>query len=207
LLGILVVSLASLAWAGVPDLGLSTAEIPAGSDGALVFSTPNAQGEAFTAAFLPGGAVVDATITVTLIDTNADPIFLYPLADMWLETSLDGLSYCSGGTVADQSTDENGQTTFSNPIAGGGYTNPASEATLVMVAGAPISGGGVDVQFNGPDISGDLNVNLTDIVQFTNLLGGNFADHPLFAGDFNYDGTINLSDIVRFTGGIGAACP
>ena len=207
LLGILVVSLASMAWAGVPDLVLSQAEIPAGADGALVFSTPNAQGEAFTAAFAPGGAVVDATISVTLIDTNGDPIFLYPFEDLWLETSLGSLSYCSGGTVADQSTDEMGMTTFSNPIAGGSYTDPASEMTMVMVAGAPISGGGVDVQFNSPDISGDLTVNLTDIVFFTDMLGGDFTDNPLFAGDFNYDGQINLSDIVRFTPGIGAACP
>lgn len=207
LLGILVVSLASMAWAGVPDLNLSTASIDAGAAGAAVFSIPNGQGEAFTNAFLPGGTVVDATISVTLIDTNTDPIFLYPFEDLWLETSLGSLVYCSGGTVADQSTDEMGMTSFSNPIAGGSYTDPSSESTMVMVAGAPIAGGGVDVQFNSPDISGDLSVNLTDIVAFTVLLGGDFTDHPLFAGDFNNDGTINLSDIVRFTPGIGAICP
>jgi hypothetical protein len=207
LLGILVVGMASMAWAGVPDLNLSSATIPAGADGALVFSIPNGQGEPFTNAFLPGAVVVDATITVQLIDTNTDPIFLYPFEDLWLETSLGNLAYCSGGTVADQSTDENGETTFSNPIAGGSYTDPASETTLVIVAGAPIAGGGVDVQFNSPDISGDLVVNLTDIVFFTNLIGGDFSDNPQFAGDFNNDGTINLLDIVRFTPGIGATCP
>lgn len=203
LLGILVVSVASMAWAGVPDLNLSTATIPAGSQGASIFTVPNGTGEAFDNAFLPGGGVVDATITVTLIDTNTDPIFLYPFEDLWLETSLGGLVSCSGGTVADQSTDENGQTTFSVAKLGGGFTDPASEMTLVMVAGAPIAGGGVDVQFNSPDISGDLVVNLTDIVTFTGFLGGGYS----FSGDFNNDGVINLSDIVRFTGGIGAACP
>jgi hypothetical protein len=75
------------------------------------------------------------------------------------------------------------------------------------VAGAPIAGGGVDLQFNSPDINGSLDVNLSDVVAFTQLLGGNFADHPLFAGDYNNDGTINLSDVVRFTGGIGSQCP
>ncbi len=207
LLGILVVGMASLAWAGVPDLNLSTAEIQAGAAGASVFSVPNAAGNGFDEAFLFPGTVVDATISVQLIDTNTDPIFLYPFEDLWLETSLGNLSFCSGGTVADASTDENGDTTFSNPIAGGGYTDPSTEMTLVMVAGAPIAGGGVDVQFNSPDINGDLVVNLSDIVAFTQLLGGNFGDNPLFAGDFNNDGVINLSDVVRMTGGIGASCP
>jgi len=207
LLGIMVVGVASMAWAGVPDLNLSTAAIPAGADGALVFSIPDQTGEPFTNAFLPGGAAGDATIAVTLVDTNGDPIFQYPFEDLWLESSLGGLVYCSGGTVADASTDENGETTFSNPIAGGSYTDPGSELTEVMVAGAAIAGGGVDVQFNSPDISGDLVVNLTDIVNFTSLLGGDFSQHPEYAGDFNNDGVINLSDIVRFTSGIGAACP
>jgi hypothetical protein len=207
LLGIMVVGMASLAFAGVPDLNLSTASIQAGAGGASVFSVPNGNGNGFDEAFLFPGTVVDATISVTLIDTNTDPIFLYPFEDLWLETSLGNLTFCSGGTVADASTDENGQTTFSNPISGGSYTDPTSEMTMVMVAGAPIAGGGVDVQFNSPDISGDLVVNLTDIVAFTQLLGGDFSSHPLFAGDFNNDGTINLSDIVRFTPGIGAQCP
>jgi hypothetical protein len=206
LLGIMVVGMASLAWAGVPDLNLSSAEIMAGSDGASVYSLPNGNGSGLDEAFLAGGAVVDATITVQLIDTNTDPIFLYPFEDLWMETSLANLSFCSGGTVADASTDVNGETTFSNPIAGGSYTDPTTERMLVMVAGAPIAGGGVDVQFNSPDISGDLVVNLTDIVAFTQLLGGDTSSHPLFAGDFNNDGTINLSDIVRFTPGIGANC-
>jgi hypothetical protein len=207
LLGIMVVGAASVAWAGVPDLNLSTASIPAGAEGALVFSIPDQTGEPFTNAFLPGGVTGDATISVQLVDTNGDPIFQYPFEDLWLETSLGGLVFCPGGNTADASTDENGETTFSNPIAGGSYTDPSVERTEVIVAGAPISGGGVDVQFASPDISGDLAVNLTDIVNFTALLGGVFNEHPLHAGDFNNDGVINLSDIVRFTSGIGAGCP
>jgi hypothetical protein len=145
LLGIMIVGVASLAWAGVPDLNLSTAQISPAVAGSSVFSIPNGNGSGFDEVFLFFGLVVDATITVQLIDTNTDPIFLYPFEDLWLETSLGNLSFCSGGTVADASTDENGETTFSNPIAGGSYTDPASETTLVIVAGVPIAGGGVDV--------------------------------------------------------------
>jgi hypothetical protein len=203
LLGIFVVSMASLAWAGVPDLNLSTATIDPAANGASVFNIPNGAGVGFDEAFL-GGAPVDATITVTLIDTQGDPIFLYPFEDLWLETSLGGLAYCSGGTAADASTDEMGMTTFSNPLAAGGYT--PGESTVVLVAGAPLAGGGLDITYNSPDINGDLTVNLSDIVAFTTLLGGDFGTHPLYAGDFNDDGTLNLSDIVRMTSGIGAAC-
>ena len=78
----------------------------------------------------------------------------------------------------------------------------------VMINGdALTTNPGLPLKFNSPDINGDLVVNLSDIVAFTQLLGGNFGDNPLFAGDFNNDGTINLSDVVRMTGGIGAACP
>ena len=200
LLGILVVSLASLAWAGVPDLINSTATIDVAADNASMFNTPAAGGSTFTEAFAAGGGTVDATITLTLIDTDGLPIFLYPFEDLWLETSGGSLVFCGGGTVADQSTDDLGQTTWSGALAAGGYT--PGEATVVMVAGAPLTST-VLITYNSADINGDLLVNLSDIVAFTALLGGDFANHPLYAGDFSNDGLINLSDIVRFTGGIG----
>ena len=202
LLGILVVSLASLAWAGVPDLVESDAEIAAEAVGASMFNTPNANGSDFTQAFGAGG-FVDATITLTLIDTDGLAIFLYPFEDLWLETSAGGLKFCSGGTVADQSTDELGQTTWTNALAAGGYS--PGETTNIMVAGAPLTTT-LDIIYNSADINGDLVVNLPDIVAFTQLLGGDYSTHPLYAGDFNNDGQINLPDIVRMTGGIGTAC-
>lgn len=203
LLGILVVSLASMAWAGVPDLIDSSATVDPAAVGASVFNRPDDNGRGFDQAFAAGGADVDATITLILVDTDGLPIFLYPFEDLWLETSNDGLAFCSGGTVADQSTDEMGMTTWSNPMAAGGYTT--GEQTVVIVAGAPL-GTQVDVTYNSPDINGDLIVNLSDIVAFTQLLSGDFSSHPLYAGDFNNDTEINLSDIVRMTGGIGTAC-
>jgi hypothetical protein len=189
--------LASLAFANVPDLVLSDAAIAPGAVGASVFVLPNATGANFAVASLPGGTV-DATITVTLVDEFGDPIFLYPFEDMWLETSLGGLVFCPGGTVADASTDALGETTFSNPIAGGG--NSLGEVVMVMIAGAPLVDT-VNLTFNSADINGDLLVNLSDIVNFTPMLNS-----YNYNGDFNNDGVINLSDIVRFTPGIGTTC-
>jgi len=204
LLGIMVVSLASLAWAGVPDLNLSTATIPAGAAGASVFTLPNGGGVGFDAAFAAGAVVVDATITLTLIDTNGDPIFQYPFEDMWLETSADGLTYCANGTAADASTDINGITHWTNPVLGGGYS--IGETVNVYIAGSPLAGGGLNLTFNSADINGDLSVNLSDIAAFTQVLGGNYVNNPKYAGDFNNDNVINLSDIVRMTAGIGTHC-
>ncbi|MBD3220168.1 hypothetical protein GF314_02920 [bacterium] len=198
LLGALVVSLASMAWAGVPDLDNSTAVIDAAADGASVYVLPNGTGSAFTEAFAAGGTTVDATITLTLVDTQGLPIFLYPFEDLWLDTTGGNFAYCEGGTVADQSTDEDGITTWTNPLNAGGSSEGFQ--TQVFVAGAPLSGG-LNITYNSADMNGDLLVNLSDIVPFTQTLSA--YD---YSGDFNNDGIINLSDIVRFTPGIGTSC-
>lgn len=196
LLGALVVSLASMAWAGVPDLTNSIAETDAPA-GTSVYVLPNGTGTAFTEAFGPDGSSVDATITLTLIDTEGNPIFLYPFEDLWLEAG-GNFAYCEGGTVADQSTDEMGMTMWTNPLNAGGSS--AGSQTQVFVAGSALAGG-LDITYNSADLNGDLLVNLSDIVPFTQML----AAYD-YAGDFNNDGVINLSDIVRFTPGIGSSC-
>ena len=203
LLGVLVVSLASLAWAGIPDLVESTATIDAAAEFSSMFNTPARGGSSFDDAFANGGGSVDATITLTLIDTEGLPMFLFPLEDMWLETSGGSLVFCGNGTAADASTDELGQTTWTGTLAAGGYT--PGEVTEIMINGAPLLAT-LTITYNSADINGDLTVNLSDIVAFTALLGGDFGTHPLYAGDFSNDGIINLSDIVRFTGGIGHNC-
>jgi hypothetical protein len=199
LLGALVLSLASFAVAGVPDLNASTASIDPSAAGASVFVVPNGTGAAMTGAFLPGGASVDATISLTLIDTEGNPIFQYPFEDLWLATSGGSLNFCDGGTAADASTDINGQTTWSNPLAAGGST--MGETAQVIVAGVPLAGAGLNIIFNSSDMTGDLAVNLSDIGAFTPLLGGS-----AYEGDFNYDGEVGLSDIARFVPTIGSGC-
>ena len=203
LLGILVVSLASLAWAGVPDLVNSEITIPDGVASAHMSNTPLGGGSSFDEAYGVGGAV-DATITLLLIDLDGNPIFLFPLADLWLETNQGSLQYCNGGTVADGSTDVNGETTWSNALFAGGYTLPG-EATRAMIAGAPLVST-VPISHNSPDISGDLQVNSTDNTFFAQLLFENYTNNPLFAGDYDNSGTINLTDITLYTRAIGDVC-
>ncbi len=200
LLGVMVVSLASVALAGVPDLVNSTAVVPDGAAGASVFVLPNGQGVGFDEAFGAGGGVVDATITLTLVDALGNPIFLYPFEDLWLETSGGGLAACSNGTGADGSTNVSGQTTWTASPAAGGHTE--GETVLVMIAGAALSGGGLNMTFNSADINGDLSVNLTDIVAFSQAMTSGYA----YSADFNNDGSLNLSDIVRLAGGNGVSC-
>ena len=202
LFGALVVSLASLATAGVPDLNTSTASIDPAADGANVFVVPNATGAAFTEAKVQqgggGNVTVDATITVTLRDTQGNLIFGYPFEDMWLETDGGGLAYCEGGTVADGSTDVNGETEWVNPLAGGG--NSFGEFTQVYVAGSPLAQT-LNITYNSADINGDLQINLTDVNLFTPMLTGYDQE-----GDYNNDGSVNLTDVNLFVPAIGTGC-
>jgi hypothetical protein len=200
LLGIMVMSLASLAWAGVPDLTLSSAEIDPAADGASVFIIPNGQGAAFDEAVLPDGSIVDATITLTLVDGDANPIFGYPFEDMWIETTGGSFAPCAGNATADASTDEMGMTEWQLPLTAGGSS--FNENVLVYVAGTALTGSGINLTFNSPDMNGDLNINLSDIGLFTPMIGSD-----TYEGDFNYDGTVNLSDIGLFTPAIGTSCP
>ena len=101
LTAMLVLCLAGIGLADVVDPELCTATIDPAAEGASIFSLPNGAGEPFTSAFAPGGASVDATITLTVISTQGTPIVGYPLEDMWLESSASGLVFCPGGTCAD----------------------------------------------------------------------------------------------------------
>lgn len=187
LLGIMVLSLASVSWAGVPDLDLSTAVTA--SPGASLFSLPNGQGAPFTAALGAGGVAVDATITLTLVDNLGEPIFGYPFDDMWLETSGGSLVYCSRGTAADASTDSDGIATWTNPVEAGNST--AGEVVMVMIAGSPLSDT-IEMTFNSADMNGDLVVNLLDFSAFGGIF---FSGSYDYAADFNFDGIVNLLDL------------
>ncbi len=75
---------------------------------ATVMVVPDRSGDALTAAMLPHGGKVDATITIYLRDCADIPIPLFPSEDMWLESTDGGLVSCTGGTIADANTDANG---------------------------------------------------------------------------------------------------
>jgi hypothetical protein len=191
---------ASFATAGVPDLGLSTAATAyTGAGTAVLFNIPNGGGSAFTAARDLSGAV-DATVTLTLIDGLGAPIANFPAEDMWLESSDGGMAFCTGGTTADLNTDVNGQTQWVTPLAAGGQSQALTD---VMISGAALTSGSLAIGHNSADISGDGNVNLTDVPLFVADFYGAYA----FRSDFSFDGNINLSDVVKMGTAIGASCP
>jgi len=199
LLGILVVSLASVAWAGVPDLDLSVATTTAPA-GASVFNLPNGAGDPLTHALMPNGTVVDATITLTLVDALGEPIATYPSEDLWLETTGGSFSYCPNGTAAGSVTDANGQTRWNNELLAGGSS--FGNLVVVMVAGAALNQAGLDIVFNSADIDGDLVSNVSDLTPFATDYFGAYN----YRSDFVRDGAINVSDLTQFARGYGSSC-
>lgn len=205
----------SMCFAGVPDLTNSTAA-SASSVVASVFTRPDGQGNSINACKIIGSTTpADATITLHVFDVFNAPIFLYPFEDMWLESAAGGLILCNGGSVADASTDINGDTTFSGPLyAGGGSAydpGVSTEQCIIMIDGYPLAGGGVDVIFNSADLDGNLIVGTQDAVVFTPLYAGLTAD-PLNPGydytvDYYFDHAINLQDVVLFAGSLNTQCP
>jgi len=199
-LGLFLLGATGVVASNVPDVNLSTATIAPEANGANIFVVPDGSGQPFTQAHAPGGALVDATITLTLVDTQGDAIYLYPHEDLWLETSGNGLVPCAGGTIADHSTDFVGQTTWSDPPRAGG--NSHGEVVQVHVGGMPLGGPGLNLTFNSADINGDLEIDLSDIATFTPMLSTYSVD-----GDFNHDGVVDLSDVARFVNAVGVSCP
>ena len=187
------------ALANIPFPDLCQLNNPAGSDGATVYVVPNGSGASFTDGRLPGGVAVDATLTLTVVNSDGDPIANYPASDIWLVTTGGGLATC-GLAHPGSATDTNGQTTWEDPLFGGGnsLTNEESQA---IIANQPVPDT-ADVDYVSADISGDLTVNLSDITVFTQAIG---AYNPV--ADFNNDQVVNLSDITLMAQAIGAACP
>jgi hypothetical protein len=196
----------TLGVAGVPDLVNSNADLPAGTPQVSVFLTPDGTGNLMTesrAITTPPLDVVNATITVTLLDAGMNPVFAYPFEDMWLETTLGGLVACTNGTLANANTDINGVSTFVGPFYAGGYSNKvAGELTQVIINGSPLVNEDLNVLFNSADIFPSGAVDLSDVSVFSGLYGGTG-----YAADFFYDGIVNLSDLVLFSSAVNVVCP
>lgn len=215
----LISLVASMGFAGVPDHAASTATYAAGPTLVSVFTNVDGQGNPINGAKAAASSTpVDATITVTVIDTFGNPIFQYPFEDMWLETANGGLLLCNGGSVSDASTDVNGQTTFSGTLFAGGcsfYDLTSNEQTVVIIDGNPITSGGsaMDIIFNTADLSGDLLVGVQDTALFKPLyIGGttgtmDYAVDFLYSVDYYFDERITLSDLVLYAGVANTTCP
>lgn len=202
---IVCLGLASLSFAGQPDLTQSSFVAASGSAEVSVFCAPNGSGKALTEAKLEAGGETDATITLTLLDAGGNPIYLYPFEDMWLETSLGGLIPCNGGTTADFSTDINGQTTFSGALFAGGFSDRgAGETCVVMVNGSVVVQAGLPILFNSGDLDGNLQVDLSDTIIFVPLYTDGSYHYQV---DYFFDGQKTLSDLIFYAGSLSTSCP
>jgi hypothetical protein len=195
-------ALPCLAQTGIPDLSHSLAFIAYDGPGTpSLLVVPDGNGRPFTEAHDEDGNLVDATITLYMLDVDENPIASFPFEDLWLESMDSGLVFCNGGTTADHNTDPNGQTEWVNPLFAGGHS---PGPVLVLINGAALdTNPGLPLKFNSPDITGDLVVNLYDLQVFSEDY---FSDYQ-FRCDFFGDGALNLVDVVVFAQNYLAQCP
>ena len=187
---------------GIPDLDQSIVSwgLPAGESATLLV-VPDGSGPRVTGARRSNGMLVDATITLTMIDACGDLICCFPAEDMWLESQDQGLVLCAGGSIADHNTSQLGQTEWTAPLKAGGHSQAACR---VLVNGIALPGSiALALHFNSPDLNGDRVVSLTDIPLFAAAFHGPYA----FAADLHFDGNINLTDIPLLARAMGAHCP
>ena len=203
-----VLILTTCAIAGVPPYPTMSLDSESLSP-TVLFCVPDGSGDSLTEAQIYGAGVhsiVDATLTATLFDVFGAPVSFYPLEDIWLESVQDALVFCTMGTVADAPTDDQGRTTFSGPFLVGGGMDPMSGDRLELVVGGfTDSGAQVEVYLITPDLDGDRDVDLTDVVSFVDLYWNDPAYHARV--DYYHDGTLNLSDLIVFAGAVNRTCP
>lgn len=216
----LIVCSASLAMAGIPDANeCDSNREDQGGVKAVVFIAPGSEADApFDEAVQDNNPypapqiIIDATINVYVNDSAGVAIANYPNEDIWIENPVApnpvgdpdvavGLIACTGGAIADQSTDVFGWTLFQNPKFGGGQSYGP---TRVVVNGNGLPNT-VDVSFNSTDINGDGVVNLIDLQTFT----ADFFSAPTyhFRSDFFYDQIVNLIDLPVMARTYGSICP
>ena len=169
-----------------------------------IFCLPNGGGSTLATAQTIGHGVVDAIITMQLLDSG-NPVANFPHEDMWLDSVLGGLAICLGGTVADGSTDAQGHTSWQSPLQVGGTVDPgAGDFLMVYVNGSSFPSPELaEYRINSADINGDRNVNLSDIPIFASDFHGSYD----YRSDFQWDNVINLSDVVKMAQSLGADCP
>jgi hypothetical protein len=190
-----VLGLVSLAAAGIPSAGNSTASL-ASAGQKTMYICPRGDGETFGS--------VGATINVTVRDGNGNPIANFPFEDIWVEsvTAL-AIKFCQGGISADLNTDINGNTVISaGGVAGGGCTQGGIRVVVGGSALTSAPGNNLNVRINSPDIVNNRIVGLDDVGPFSAYLNGAYN----FCGDYFDDGLINLADVGIFSTHLGHQC-
>jgi hypothetical protein len=198
--GGLVLGLAGVASAGIPDAVQSSAS----TDGGVVLITPAGTGGSIAdARNIDGsGTSVNATVTVTILDAGGLPVPNFPFQDVYLGKDLDDLastvSLCQGGSAADANTNALGITTIGGVISGGGH----GLTSQVYINSSPLAQAPLNLALNSPDINGDLSVDLGDFSAFGIAFGS--SD---FEADLVFDGTVDLGDFSRFGQSYFQQCP
>ncbi len=175
----------------------------AGNEEMALFVLPDGSGSPLNEAQIRyDGGLLDAHIELVVLDDFGTPIANYPKEDMWLASTNGGMVPCSGGTCADVDTDQNGLTTWANPLRGGGFDTGTCE---VIVNGYNVLGGEApfSLAFNSSDINGDGVVTLADVGLFSSIFFGVYD----FSADFFADGVMSLADVGRMAMGVGTSCP
>ena len=183
---------------GLPDLSLSAVTVSY-SGVATLLVVPDGSGAPFTAARGPGGAIVDATITLTLLEP-CGPVPNFSRNDIWLEALGTAFVACTGGTVADANADADGRTHWALPLRAGGHEAMGCQ---VVVNGSPLyQVTPFNLRLVSPDLNGDRVVSLNDIPLFAQAFAGAYA----LRADLHTDGAINLTDIPLLARAMGAHC-
>jgi hypothetical protein len=199
--------------ASIPYVDQVTCEAPAEVS---IVVLPDGAGTPLTQARLAGGPAVDATIRARIVDSQSQPLEFFPREDLWLRfaappgtaasCSVDGDIFPGGAFPADAAADADGWTQWAAPLRGGGWSEGP---VTVYVNGAPaVRPDGTELpsvamRANSPDINGDMAVDLTDIVLFSQ----GFGDGYHYSRDYNWDGVVNMVDIVVFAQAIASVCP
>lgn len=187
--GAMVLGLAGVASAGIPDETTSSAAGPGSPVVALI--TPQSTGNSI--------ASVGGTVTVTVLDFSSGPVANYPFSDIYIDDDgTDEISLCQGGSVADANTNASGVTTISGLIGGGGFATQSN----VWIAGTKLTGPALDLGFNSPDNTGDLVVDIADFSNFGLDFGG-----AAFRSDLVFDGIVDIADFSKFGLTFGETCP
>ncbi len=199
---VLVLSSAALATAGIPDPTMTLATMEGvGGETVALFNLPNAGGSAFDQAQIyMDGTIIDATITMTVLDAFGTPVADFPSEDMWLESADGGMVACINGAAADLTTNSAGETEWANALNAGGFS---TAFTVVVINGITLNQGPFAMHFNSADMNGDGAVNLADVGNFSGIFYGAYD----FSADFSADGVLNLTDVGRLAQGSGTACP
>ncbi len=199
---------------GTPVAANSTAVLNSPHPAVSIFVVPNGSGSPLMNCFGPGGVPTSATIVATFVDASGVMVPGVPQRDIRLEHLNSPMSWCSdafypppphAANCADGPSNLAGQATFSLAYHGGGQQFQNCRVWVLEATGSyqPLPQV-LPVSMNSPDLSGDLAVNLSDIVLFTQDLQGGGAP---YRSDFNWDGAINLTDIAMFAQTLATSCP